>query len=219
MARRSGGRQARHALRSAPLAEHIKPVNPGEPGGQYKPLSDLDVAAINDNIFRILEEVGFNEATPHCIDACTAVGAVLGDDGRLRMPRPVVEKALEQAERNLVLYGQDPQYDRQIQGSRVHFATGGAAVMIADTVNNCYRESTSQDLYDLARIVDTCEHIHIFQRMCVLVRTEGHRRQLRDGSQHHLLLGYRHEQTCRCKLDTSHTSREDTRDAAHHCGR
>ena len=168
MARRSGGRQARHALRSAPLAEHIKPVNPGEPGGQYKPLSDMDVAAINDNIFRILEEVGFNEATPHCIDACTAVGAVLGDDGRLRMPRAVVEKALEQAERNLVLYGQDPQYDRQIQGSRVHFATGGAAVMIADTVNNCYRESTSQDLYDLARIVDTCEHIHIFQRMCVL---------------------------------------------------
>jgi trimethylamine--corrinoid protein Co-methyltransferase len=40
--------------------------------------------------------------------------------------------------------------------------------MIADTVNNCYRESTAQDLYDLSRIVDTCEHIHIFQRMCVL---------------------------------------------------
>ena len=40
--------------------------------------------------------------------------------------------------------------------------------MIADTANNEYRESTAQDLYDLARIVDTCEHIHIFQRMCVL---------------------------------------------------
>ena len=122
MARRSGGRQARHALRAAPLAEDIKPVNPGELGGKYKPLSDSDVTAINDNIFRILEEVGFNEATPHCIEKCTAVGAVLGDDGRLRMPRVVVENALEQAERNLVLYGQDPQYDRQVSGTRVHFA-------------------------------------------------------------------------------------------------
>ena len=168
MARRSGGRRARHALRAAPLAEDVKPVNPGETGGTYKPLGDADVDAINDNIFRILEEVGFNQATPHCLKTCTAVGAVLGDDGRLRFPRPVVEKALEQAERNLVLYGQDPKYDRDISGTKVHFATGGAAVMIADSANNAYRESTAQDLYNLSRIVDTCEHIHIFQRMCVL---------------------------------------------------
>ena len=168
MARRSGGRSARHALRSAPLADHIKPVNPGEAGGRYRPLSDDDIAAIEANIFRILEEVGFNEATPHCIEACTAVGAVLGDDGRLRMPRHVVENAMAQAERNLVLYGQDPKHDRQISGTRVHFSTAGAAVMIADSVNNEYRESKAQDLYDLARIADTCEHIHIFQRMCVL---------------------------------------------------
>lgn len=168
MARRSGGRQARHALRAAPLADDIKPVNPGELGGSYQPLSDTAVAAIYDNIFRILEEIGFNEATPHCIEACTSVGAELGNDGRLRMPRSVVEKAIGQAERQLVLYGQDPQYDRHVYGNRVHFATGGAAVMIADSANNEYRESTAQDLYNLSRIVDTCEHIHIFQRMCVL---------------------------------------------------
>jgi len=168
MAKRSGGRQARHALRAAPLADDIKPVNPGELGGSYRPLGDAAIAAINDNIFRILEEVGFNQATPHCIETCTAYGAVLGDDGRLRFPRDVVEKALSQAERNLVLCGQDPRYDRHVYGNRVHFATGGAAVMIADSASNAYRESTAQDLYDLSRIVDTCEHIHIFQRMCVL---------------------------------------------------
>jgi trimethylamine--corrinoid protein Co-methyltransferase len=155
-------------LRAAPLADDIKPVNPGELGGSYQPLSDTAVAAIYDNIFRILEEIGFNEATPHCIEACTSVGAELGNDGRLRMPRSVVEKAIGQAERQLVLYGQDPQYDRHVYGNRVHFATGGAAVMIADSANNEYRESTAQDLYNLSRIVDTCEHIHIFQRMCVL---------------------------------------------------
>jgi trimethylamine--corrinoid protein Co-methyltransferase len=168
MARRSGGRKARQALRSAPLAEEAKPVHPGEEGGQYKPLSDSDVADIDANIFRILQEVGFNDATPHCIEACTAVGAELGDDGRIRMPRHVVENALQQAERNLVLYGQDPAHDLQISGRKVHFSTAGAAVMIAEPANNSYRESTSQDLYDMARIVDTCEHIHMFQRTCVL---------------------------------------------------
>lgn len=168
MARRSGGRQARHALRSAPLADDIKPVNPGELGGRYRTFTDEDLTAIDRNIFRILEEVGFAQATPHCIEACTAAGATLGNDKRLRMPRAVVEKAIRQAEKNLVLYGQDPKYDRHIHGTRVHFATGGAAVMVADSAGNSYRESTAQDLYDLARIVDNCEHIHIFQRMCVL---------------------------------------------------
>ena len=69
MARRSGGREARKALRSAPLTEAEKPVHPGELGGQYKPLDEAGIAAIHENIFKILEKVGFNDATPHCIEA------------------------------------------------------------------------------------------------------------------------------------------------------
>lgn len=167
MGRRSGGRQARVALRQAPLAEESKPVHAGEIGGQYKPLSDSDIDAVVANIYRILQEVGFNEATPHCIEACTGVGAEMGDDGRLRMPQHVVENALQQCERQLVLHGQDPAHDLQITGSRVHFSTAGAAVMVAESAMNNYRDSTAQDLYDMARITDTCEHIHMFQRTCV----------------------------------------------------
>ncbi|MDE0129699.1 MAG: trimethylamine methyltransferase family protein [Gammaproteobacteria bacterium] len=167
MPRRSGGRRARRAERAAPLAEAIKPVRPGHTGGQYRPLSEAGMAAIVDNAFRILAEVGFADATPHCIETCTAAGAVLGEDGRLRMPGNLVERTLEQARRNLVLHGQDPRNDLDLSGARVHFSTAGAAVMVADTENNLYRDSLAQDLYDMARIVDSCEHIHMFQRTCV----------------------------------------------------
>ncbi|MBT5155648.1 MAG: hypothetical protein HOM44_16300 [Gammaproteobacteria bacterium] len=37
MPRRSGGRKSRVAIRTAPLAEELKPVRPGESGGQYRP--------------------------------------------------------------------------------------------------------------------------------------------------------------------------------------
>ena len=167
MARRAGGREARRAARAAPLAEAAKPVRPGHSGGQYRPLSDEGVAAVVDNAFRILEQVGFADATPHCVETCTAAGAVLGDDGRLRMPRGLVEKTLQQARRNLTLYARDPRFDIDLSGARVHFSTAGAAVQCADPENNLYRESTAQDLYDMARIADTCEHIHMFQRTCV----------------------------------------------------
>ena len=168
MVRRAGGRKARVAQRAAPLALEQKPVRPGESGGHFKPLTDDGTAAILENIFRILAEIGFADATPHCIEACTGVGAVLGNDGRLRMPRDVVERAIELAEKNLVLHGQNPFYDVQVSGQKVHFATAGAAVMIVDAQTNSYRDSQAQDLYDMARIADACEHIHIFQRMCVL---------------------------------------------------
>ena len=167
MARRLGGRRARRAARAAPLAEAAKPVRPGQLGGQYRPLTADGVAAIVDNAFRVLERVGFADATPHCIETCTAAGAVLGDDGRLRMPRSLVERTLEQARRNLVLHAQDPRRDLDLSGTRVHFSTAGAAVQLADPENDLYRDSEAQDLYDMARIADTCEHIHMFQRTLV----------------------------------------------------
>ena len=71
-------RAGHYALR--PWTMRSSPFIPGEAGGRYRPLKDADIAAVNENIFRILEEVGFSEATPHCIETCTAAGAVLGND-------------------------------------------------------------------------------------------------------------------------------------------
>ena len=42
----------------------MKPVRPGERGGRYQPFTDQDLEAIVENIYRILEEVGFKDATP-----------------------------------------------------------------------------------------------------------------------------------------------------------
>ena len=167
MARRPNARQAKIALRKAALAEDLRPVQPGESGGQYQPLSDADIQQIEANVYRILEEIGFADATGHCIETCVAAGAVYGEDGRLRFPRDLVDRTLAVCARDITLRAQDPKYDLQLSGSKVHFSTAGAAVMIADQENNEYRESTVQDLYDMARIADSCEHIHMFQRMCV----------------------------------------------------
>ena len=42
-----------------------------------------------------------------------------------------------------------------------------AAVHIIDPVTGEYRESTLKDLYDIARLVDSLDHIHFFQRAIV----------------------------------------------------
>lgn len=166
-AARSGGRAARRAVRSAPLTEDIKPVRAGMSGGEYKPLSDADIQKIHEAVLDVLENIGLSQATPTCIAACEKLGAIMGDDGRLRFPRNVVMETIKNANRNLTVHARDPKYDIHPQGEQVHFGTAGAAVHVVDVEKNEYRESYLQDIYDAARIVEGLDNIHFFQRPMV----------------------------------------------------
>lgn len=161
---RRGGRSARKALRAAPLADDLRPVRAGMTGGLYKPLTDDEVRSIHDAALDVLETIGFSDAIPSCIEQVTAIGGFVNDDGRLCLPRSLVEDVIAAASRNFVLCGQDPRHDLHPFGQKVHFGTGGAAVHIVDLDSNVYRDSTLEDLYNMARIVDALDHIHFFQR-------------------------------------------------------
>jgi len=165
--RRAGGREARRAARMAPLAEDIRPVRAGLAGGQYKPLTDAGVARIHQAALEALETIGLSQAPDTGVEIMTAAGAVQGDDGRLRFPRALVEDMLAVAARNITLHARDPKHDLHLSGSKVHFGTAGAAVHIVDPVTLKYRDSTAQDLYDAARLVDNLDNIHFYQRTMV----------------------------------------------------
>ncbi|SDA95039.1 trimethylamine methyltransferase family protein [Mesorhizobium qingshengii] len=165
--RRSGGREARRAMRAAPLADDIKPVRAGLEGGSYGPLTGNDQERIHEAVLTLLETVGFANAIPSCIEALTGAGATYADDGRIRFPRALVLDSIKKAARNFTLHGQDPKHDMLIKGKRVHYGTAGAAVHLVDVEKREYRESLLQDIYDAARIVEGLDNIHFFQRPMV----------------------------------------------------
>ena len=166
-AKRSGGRNARRNLRAQPLSEDIKPVKSGMDGGTFKPLSDDDVEKVHNAILNVLENIGLSQATPTCVEACERVGAKMGEDGRLRFPPELIMKTIKDANRDVTIHARDPKHDIHPQGTKVHFGTAGAAVHVVDVEKNEYRESYLQDIYDAARIVDTLDNIHFFQRPMV----------------------------------------------------
>jgi trimethylamine--corrinoid protein Co-methyltransferase len=165
--RRSGGRAARVAARSTALADDVRPIRAGLSGGQYRPLSSADVQRIHETALRALEEIGLADAPASGIEIMTGVGAVLGDDGRLRFPRALVEDMLALAARDITLFARNPLHDMTLSGNRVHYGTAGAAVHMVDVDGRSYRESTVQDLHDAARICDALENIHFVQRPMV----------------------------------------------------
>jgi trimethylamine--corrinoid protein Co-methyltransferase len=165
--RRRGGREARRAVRAQPLADADRPVWPGLEGGRYRPLSDAEVLKINGAALDALEQIGFADAIPSCIELTTARGAFVNEYGRLCFPRGLVEDTIAMAARHFPVFGQDPRHDMEPHGKRIYFGTAGAAVHIVDAASGAYRESTLDDLYDIARMVDSLDHIHFFQRSIV----------------------------------------------------
>ena len=137
------------------------------PGGQYRPLTEPDRERIHRAALQVLETVGFSGASELVSDILLGGGCRLADDGRILFPPALVEDVVAAAGRDIVLYGQVPSRDIHITGSGVHFGTGGAAVHVIDPETGAYRDSTLADLYDIARLVDTLDNLHLLQRPVV----------------------------------------------------
>jgi trimethylamine--corrinoid protein Co-methyltransferase len=159
--RKGGGREARRAARRAGAAGLA--VRPGMQGGAYQPLGDRDIERIHSTALDVLEKIGIGEPIPEILHYALPAGCTLGDDGRLRFPRALVEDMIALSGKEYVLYSpSDPALDLEVKEQRVLTSTSGEAVKILDYDTQRYRPAKLADLYDAARLADRMEHIHTF---------------------------------------------------------
>ncbi len=163
-AKRSG-RQERRALRAGP--PRLNPAPPGQIGGQYKPLSEVDLTAIYRTALRLLNELGMGEVPRRLRDDFLAIGAGETPQGRITFPPALVEDAIAGAARRFVLHGRDAARSIEVGGDRVYFGTGGAAVQTLDIDSGVYRPSTLVDLHDFTRLQDVLTNVSWFTRCCI----------------------------------------------------
>jgi trimethylamine--corrinoid protein Co-methyltransferase len=115
----------------------------------------------------ILARIGLSEAPEIVSEVVVAAGGTLTAAGRLTFPPDLVERAIADAARELMLCGQRPEHDLVLGPGRVYTGTGGAAPMILDLETRRYRPSVLTDLFDAARITETLPHVHFFSRSLV----------------------------------------------------
>lgn len=167
MAKENRRRGRKDRLKGVSEPDINPPVWSGVSGGRLKPLSPDGVQMVEDAALSLLETLGLAQAIPSMIERVTAAGGTLADDGRLLFPRPIVQGAIEEAQRGFTLCGQLPEHDLRLEGARVHMSTGGAAPGVFDIETGAYRPTTLADLYDAARLVDVMENVHHFSRPVV----------------------------------------------------
>ena len=139
----------------------------GYSGGRYAPLSDAEVRSTYETALDLLATLGLSQATPSMVAKVSTHGGRLTDQGRLLFPRALIAKALDGVRRDVTLFGRAPGLDLDLSGDRLHFSSGGASPSIVDLDTGLYRNATTRDLYDAARLVDALENIHHFSRSLV----------------------------------------------------
>ena len=169
---RAGGRAARHAARAAGLDPTQRPVQPGQAGGAYQPLSEPEMEWIYHSALGLLENLGMADPLPEFIEVVTTAGGHVDENGRLRYPRRVVEEGIEMAAKSWVWHGFNEENSIELKDTNVHFGTAGAAVLVLEHDSQTFRRSTTKDLYNFARLADTLEHIHFFKRTVVTTELE-----------------------------------------------
>ena len=164
------------AARAAGPTGDEKAVHPGQSGGAYKPLTESELQRVYDTALDLLEDIGMGTPVPEFIEVVTGAGGHVDEDGRLHYPRGLVKRIVEDvAAKSWVWHGLDEDRSIELADNKVHFGTAGAAVSILDYHAREFRHSTTADLYDVARLVDTLEHIHFFVRTIVTRDVEGTR--------------------------------------------
>ena len=169
--KRSGARKAR--LDQHASARDAITMSPGTRAAVgFKPLSDIDMQRIHRAALDLLETVGMAKPTPRLLEVALANGCIQNEQGRLLLPRDLVETMIERAAKSFIVHGRDSAFDFEAKNDQVNFCTGGAAVKMLDIDSREYRSSTLRDLYDLARLGDTLENIQWFTRPIVVTDIE-----------------------------------------------
>ena len=74
---------------------------------------------------------------------------------------------IDAAAKEFTLFGFDEKHNLEIGGNRVHFSTGGAAVLMLDHETSTFRDSQLKDIFNIGRIIDKSDNIHMYVRTVV----------------------------------------------------
>jgi len=129
----------------------------------YRPLRLKDVDRIVNDAFKVLEQSGMLVFSKTARQAFADAGAEVDDvTCRVKIPRSLVEDAIDSNPSSVTLYSRDGQTDCVLEKNRVHYGTGGTAIYVLDPDTGERRPSTVADVALNARMVDALENIHLF---------------------------------------------------------
>ena len=129
-------------------------------GFGLKSLTDDECERIHQTSLRVLEKIGIRMEAPEALDYYAEAGCRVDKATKVvKFPYYVVEEALKKAPSSWILYDRYGEEQMILEDSRVHWVTFGEGTTTRDLYTKKFRPSTKQDIADVGKVVDRCEHI------------------------------------------------------------
>jgi len=123
-------------------------------------LSRDEIESIHLASMKLLEEVGVKIYNDAALRLLADAGVEVDSDKKLaRIPQHLVKDSLVKAPSTIRLYSRDGKHDRVLEGNKVTYNPGSAALFILDSKTNEFRRPLARDLADLVRLTDALEYI------------------------------------------------------------
>jgi trimethylamine---corrinoid protein Co-methyltransferase len=136
-------------------------------GGSFKLLSEAEVKEIHESTVYLLENVGIKVHNKSARQIYAENGAAVdSDSGVVRIPRSMLEEAVDSTPSRIVLCGREEKNDLHLEGANVHLGTGGTVLNTLDLETGEKRLTGVRDVAGYARMTDALENIAFFVINC-----------------------------------------------------
>jgi trimethylamine--corrinoid protein Co-methyltransferase len=126
-------------------------------------LRNEDLDAVHEATLDLMENYGLQIHGEEALEIYSAAGCdVDKSTDRVRFPRNLVNDSIESCPPEFTLCGRDPKNDTPVGGKNVVFKNFGTGVMLMDPYTGERRESTKEDLGNVARFIDSLDEINVF---------------------------------------------------------
>jgi trimethylamine--corrinoid protein Co-methyltransferase len=117
-------------------------------------------ARIVDEALSVLEKTGVLIEDEHALKRLAAAGiSADAETSRVTFPRRVVEKAIADAPKSIVLHDRDGEPNATLEGDRVHFVPASSALRILDRKTQEQREPRTPDFVEYVKLADGLKNI------------------------------------------------------------
>ena len=129
----------------------------------YHVLTNEDLDAIHEATLELMHDYGVQMHGKEALDVLAGAGCEVDyEKDRVRFPKGLVNDAIESTPAEITLCGRDPKNDTVLGGKKVCYKNFGTGVFIFDPYTGELRESTKEDLGNVARFIDAIPEINCF---------------------------------------------------------
>ncbi len=136
---------------------------PARDGGQLKLFNEQNMESIHESVVDLLENTGIKVNSEKAFRIFKNNGAAADEENKIiRIPRAMLEDAVEKAPSKVTLYGREEKNDLLLENARTHLGTGGTVMYTLDMDTGKRRPTTTHDIRDYALMADALENISFF---------------------------------------------------------